>query len=86
MQINIKILPAKTLSLEVNPSISVHELKTLIEAHEGMEHGLQRLQLKGKILLDFFSLNECEVLENSTIVLTNKVKVPRATVRFQRCL
>lgn len=74
MMIHIEIVSEKTFTLEVNPSITIHELKTLIEALEGVEHGQQRLQLGGKILLDFFTLDEADFTNGCKVVLSKKNK------------
>lgn len=74
MMIHIEVVSEKTFTLEVNPSITVHELKTLIEALEGVEHGQQRLQLGGKILLDFFTLDEADFSDDCKVVLSKKNK------------
>lgn len=82
MQIDIEIAAGKTFALKVNPSITVHELKTLIEALEGVEHEQQRLQLDGKVLLDFFTLNEAGISDGCKIILTQKKKLPRPEEKF----
>lgn len=85
MQINIEIAAGKTFTLKANPSITVHELKALIEALEGVEHEQQRLQLDGKILLDFFSLDEAGFSDGCKIILSKKNKVlqPKVKAFFQ---
>lgn len=65
MLINIKILYDMTISLVVNPAITVQELKISIGAPEGIENCKQRLQFEVKVFLDFFTLHECGVSEFS---------------------
>lgn len=85
MQIHIEVVSGKTFTLKVNPSITVYEVKTLIEALEGVDFEQQRLQLDGKILLDFFSLDEAGFSDGCKIVLTKKNEVdrPEEKVSFQ---
>lgn len=75
MHINIQIAAEKTITLKVNPSITVYELKTLIEVLEGKEREQQQLQLDGKILMDFFTLVEAGFSDGCKIVLSKKNKV-----------
>lgn len=82
MLIHIKTASETSSPLKVNPSITVHELKTLIEAVFGVEHGQQRLQLDGKVLLDFFTLEESEFSDGCKIVLTKKNKMSQSETRF----
>merc|ERR1711974_121884 len=68
MQIFVKNLAGKTLALEVTPRDTVADLKSLIEAREGVPVAYQRL-VCGVNQLDDGSLAECGVAAESNVDL-----------------
>lgn len=69
MQIFIKTLTGKVLTLEVEPREKIHEVKVKIQAREGIPPELQRLTFKSKQLESEKSLADYEVPAEAELVL-----------------
>ena len=59
--------PDETLTLEVDPSVLIEELKLKIEKREGTSPQFQRLIFAGRYLQDGKKLSDYRVSEGATI-------------------
>ena len=69
MNLFIKTLTEKTLSLQVNPSETIYDIKERIEVEEGIDADFQRLVYAGHNLEDEQTLVALGVEENATMFL-----------------
>ena len=70
MEVFVKTLHGKTLSLVVDPNDSVHNIKCLIQVKEGVPPDQQRLIFTGKRLFhDSLTLSDYNITHHSTLHL-----------------
>ena len=69
IQIMVKSLTGKTLSIEINSTDMVLDLKNKLEDKEGIPISQQRLVMGGKHLFNELTIGNCNIQEGSTVYL-----------------
>lgn len=74
MQISIKVLQGETLTVDVQPTNTILNVKGMIEVQNAIPPAEQILTLSGKPLEDGQSLSECGVRDGARLHLMRRLR------------